>query len=256
MQRFLVGLGGVVAVVVLVFCISVSVGTAASLAQDMDQDGLPDIWEAMVYRTNPALADTDSDGYPDRVEMLNGYNPIGEGRLVEGDYDHDGLSDRLELVFETDPTLVDTNGDGKNDGQQLRDGVSPTSTIPVLLQKSLFIHLKTQKLDMRVNNVTIASYPVSTGLPRTPTPVGTFKVLQKNPRAWSNSAKLWMPYWMHFSGRGHGVHELPEWPGGRKEGENHLGKVASHGCIRLGVGAAKAVYDWSPVGTPIVVSKL
>ncbi len=29
----------------------------------------------------------------------------------------------------------------------------------------------------------------------------------------------------------------------------------SHGCIRLGIGLAKAIYDWVDVGTRVVISK-
>lgn len=245
----------ILAITATCFCLSLLTVQAASLP-DADQDGLPDTWETMVFATNPLQADSDGDTYMDRSEVLNGYQPMGTGRLVETDYDRDGLSDRLELLFETDPTVADTNMNGKLDGQDIRLGMSASSTVPIVLQKSLFVSLKKQQLEMRLNNIAIAAHPVSGGLPRTPTPIGTFKILQKHPRAWSNSAKLWMPYWMHFSGRGHGLHELPEWPGGRKEGENHLGRPASHGCVRLGIGAAKAVYDWSPVGTPVVISKL
>lgn len=245
----------ILAITATCFCLSLLTVQAVSLP-DADQDGLPDTWETMVFATNPLQADSDGDTYMDRSEILNGYQPMGAARLTETDYDRDGLSDRLELLFETDPTAADTNMNGKLDGPEIRLGMSASSTVPFVLQKSLFVSLKKQQLEMRVNNIAIAAHSVSGGLPRTPTPVGTFKILQKHPRAWSNSAKLWMPYWMHFSGRGHGFHELPEWPGGRKEGENHLGRPASHGCVRLGIGAAKAVYDWSPVGTPVVISKL
>ncbi len=248
-------LAKILAITATCFCLSMFNVQAASLP-DADQDGLPDTWETLIFATNPLQTDSDGDTYADRSEILNGYQPMGAARLIEMDYDRDGLSDRLELLFETDPMAPDTNMNGKLDGQEIRSGMSASSTVPFVLQKSLFVSLKKQQLEMRVNNIAIAAHPVSGGLPRTPTPVGTFKILQKHPRAWSNSAKLWMPYWMHFSGRGHGFHELPEWPGGRKEGENHLGRPASHGCVRLGIGAAKAVYDWSPVGTTVVISKL
>ena len=62
-----------------------------------------------------------------------------------------------------------------------------------------------------------------------------------------------MPYWMAFDNRGYGLHELPEWPGGYKEGASHLGHRVSHGCVRLGVGAAKKLYDWAEVGTLVIV---
>lgn len=229
---------------------------AQTMRSDSDGDGLLDSWEVTVYQTNPERSDTDGDSFADRVEVQNGYNPHGAGTLPETDYDQDGLSDRLELLFGTDPLSGDTDGDGRLDGAEVIAAYSPTSTEPIPLQKSIYISLKRQTLEPRVANIAIAAYPVSSGLSRTPTPVGTFKILQKHPRAWSNSAKLWMPYWMHFSGRGHGLHELPEWPNGRKEGENHLGKPASHGCVRMGMGTAKKIYDWAPVGTPVIISRM
>ena len=59
-----------------------------------------------------------------------------------------------------------------------------------------------------------------------------------------------MPFWMQFTGMGHGIHELPEWPGGYKEGAAHLGIPVSHGCVRLGIGPAQTVYNWADKGTP------
>nr|MBP7133963.1 L,D-transpeptidase [Patescibacteria group bacterium] len=143
--------------------------------------------------------------------------------------------------------------DSHKDFDEIYRGFSPTSSQAIVLEKAVAINLKTQQLEQKVMGIAIAAYPVSTGMPGRPTPLGTYRVLSKSPRAWSSSAKLWMPYWMHFSGRGHGIHELPEWPGGRKEGADHLGKPVSHGCVRLGVGTAKKIYEWSPIGTKITV---
>lgn len=50
-----------------------------------------------------------------------------------------------------------------------------------------------------------------------------------------------------------GIHELPVWPDGIKEGENHLGTPVSHGCVRLGVGPAEFLYNWTPIGTPVKI---
>ncbi len=86
------------------------------------------------------------------------------------------------------------------------------------------------------------------------TPRGEFKVSNKHPRPWSKQYGLYMPYWMAIMSSGkYGIHELPEWPSGYKEGENHLGTPVSHGCVRLGVGAAKRVYEWAEIGTPIII---
>jgi lipoprotein-anchoring transpeptidase ErfK/SrfK len=168
------------------------------------------------------------------------------------DSDGDGLSDSFETQIGTDLYSRDTDADGFDDKTEMFTSWSPTGTRRML--KSVQINLKTQKLEMKVDGIIIKTYPVSTGLPRTPTPKGTFTVLNKNPRAWSKAAKLWMPYWMAFTTRGHGLHELPEWPGGKKEGADHLGHPASHGCIRLGIGAAKDLYEWSPIGTKIYIN--
>jgi lipoprotein-anchoring transpeptidase ErfK/SrfK len=171
------------------------------------------------------------------------------------DTDGDGLIDVLETKFGTDPSLKDSDGDTFEDGLEVLMAYSPTSTEPVRLEKTIFIKLKTQTMEKRVNGVTIKTFKVSSGLPKTPTPTGEFKVLNKHLRAWSKSAKLWMPYWMAFTTRGHGLHELPEWPGGKKEGASHLGRMASHGCVRMGIGAAKEMYEWAPVGTRVIIEK-
>jgi lipoprotein-anchoring transpeptidase ErfK/SrfK len=132
-------------------------------------------------------------------------------------------------------------------------GWSPTSTGDVPLAKSIHVNLKKQILEELVNGIVIQTYRVSTGKASTPTPRGHFSVLNKAPKAWSKSAGLWMPYWMAYDGKGRGLHELPIWPSGYREGANHLGVPVSHGCIRLGIGPAKQLYDWSPIGTPVFI---
>lgn len=93
---------------------------------------------------------------------------------------------------------------------------------------------------------------VSTGKWSMPTPVGTRYIDGKSDRAYSAKYDLYMPYWNSIGG-GYGIHELPEWANGYKEGESHLGTPVSHGCIRLGVGAAGFVYDWAPIGTAVYI---
>lgn len=48
---------------------------------DSDFDGLFDYEEVKVYLTNPNNADTDGDGFVDGMELRNGYNPNGPGKL-------------------------------------------------------------------------------------------------------------------------------------------------------------------------------
>lgn len=49
---------------------------------DTDGDGLLDREEIEIYKTDPLNSDTDGDGYPDGEEIKAGYNPNGEGKLI------------------------------------------------------------------------------------------------------------------------------------------------------------------------------
>lgn len=48
---------------------------------DTDHDGLFDLDEVKVYHTDPKKADTDGDGTADGLEVKQGSNPIGSGKL-------------------------------------------------------------------------------------------------------------------------------------------------------------------------------
>lgn len=122
--------------------------------------------------------------------------------------------------------------------------------------KYIDISLAHQNMVLFENGQFVDSYLVSSGKKGMDTPIGTFKIENKASRAWSKKYGLYMPNWMAIEPNGkYGIHELPEWPGGYKEGANHLGIAVSHGCVRLGEGAAKRVYDWSDIGTPVIIHK-
>lgn len=128
-------------------------------------------------------------------------------------------------------------------------------TTPVLSTgKYIDINTASQVMVIFENGVALDVYLVSSGKRGMDTPKGTFSIHNKTPRAWSKTYGLYMPYWMAIvPGGKFGIHELPEWPGGYKEGANHLGTPVSHGCVRLGIGNAKRVYEWADIGTPVVV---
>ena len=119
--------------------------------------------------------------------------------------------------------------------------------------KYIDINLSKQLLTIYQDSVNMGTYRVSSGKRGMSTPTGTYNIMNKQRKRWSKEYHLFMPYWMQFTRAGHGIHELPEWPSGYKEGANHLGTPVSHGCVRLGVGAAKTVYNFTDVGTPVYI---
>ena len=169
------------------------------------------------------------------------------------DSDNDGLSDSLEARFKTDPLNPDSDGDGYKDGQEVDWAYNPLSTSTVKLSQKIEIDLKTQTLSYYVGSVIWKEFKISSGKSSTPTPKGKFKIINKSIKAWSRTHKLWMPYWLGLNSSGIGIHELPIWPNGYREGESHLGLPVSHGCIRLGIGSAKYLFDRVEKGVEVTI---
>lgn len=244
--------------VIFALIISLFFGFSVFAMADADKDRVSDDDEKKVYHTDFKNPDTDGDGFSDYVEIKSGYSPHEEGKkMAETDFDEDKLNDKLERLLGTDLGSPDTDGDGFSDGDEIFSGYDAKDKTKgaKLKGKRIQIGIKEQKLRISTGNVILGEYLVSTGVFNYPTPLGSFKVDNKTPRAWSVRWKLWMPWWMSLRNGYFGIHELPEWPGGKKEGENHLGRRASHGCIRLGVAYAKLVYDWTDLRTPVQIQE-
>jgi len=120
--------------------------------------------------------------------------------------------------------------------------------------KYVDINLGSQVMSIFENGKLLDSFLISSGKRGMGTPIGQTKIYNKTRRAWSKTYGLYMPYWNAIAPDGKfGIHELPEWPSGYKEGAAHLGIPVSHGCVRLGVGSAEKVYNWAPIGTPVII---
>lgn len=132
-------------------------------------------------------------------------------------------------------------------------GAPVPANFPNLAPKVIEINLSTQKLSRWENGQKLDENLVSTGKRGMATPTGVFNVRNKIGLAYSRKYRLYMPYWMAFTSLGHGIHELPVFRSGAREGANHLGRPVSHGCVRLGVGPAATAYSWATVGTPVVI---
>ena len=169
-------------------------------------------------------------------------------------YTHPGLDNSFKIAYDNKKDPFTQLGLSKD------KYIPPESSIPkdgieiepkIKEGKYIDISISNQVMTLFEDGIKDNSFLVSTGTYGMPTPLGMFNVRSKRRNVWS-SYGLWMPYSMNFYG-GYFMHELPYWPNGYREGTDHLGMRVSHGCIRLGIGPAEYVYNWSEIGTPIYI---
>lgn len=209
----------------------------------------PNLWQAL-------KADQAQNAkFNNYLQYNQGYTADAPGPTTgkNKDSDGDGVADWIEARFGSDPLNPDTDGDGWPDGQEIKVGFNPLGGGQ--MAEKITVNLKTQHLYFSLGNNWLTDFRVSSGKWTTPTPLGAFKVINKVPYAWSKAYGLYMPFWLGLDHGEFGIHELPVWPNGYREGVNHIGTPVSHGCIRLGVGQAKIIYDWTEIGTPVIIKK-
>lgn len=80
---------------------------------DIDKDGLTN-YDEFVLKTNPLIFDSDEDGYSDGIEVINGYNPWGDGRFSE---------EQQKIVQKFDLTMINNRiSYGALEQEQVRSG--------------------------------------------------------------------------------------------------------------------------------------
>jgi hypothetical protein len=241
---------------------------------DSDEDGLDDLLEIAIG-SDPFNPDTDGDSYSDLIELKYHFNPLGSGRLnidlgfsqklagqiliqVEGRGElwYVNPVDKLRYYLPNEEYFRKTmsyialgiselNLEQIVDNAQIKEGMTKSFKIDVGQAQTLSYYL---------DDIKLGSFLISSGKASTPTPLGNYQIINKHPKAWSPFG-LWMPYWLGLGTGRFGLHELPIWPSGYREGENHLGIAVSAGCIRLGIGPAEFIYNFSHVGMAVEIVK-
>jgi lipoprotein-anchoring transpeptidase ErfK/SrfK len=106
------------------------------------------------------------------------------------------------------------------------------------------ISIEKQKLRIYDANGFFAETPISTGMQGHPTPMGVFSVIQKQKFHRSNIySGAPMPYMQRITWSGVAIHAgvLPGYP-------------ASHGCIRMPMAFAVKMWNWTKMGSRVVVT--
>jgi lipoprotein-anchoring transpeptidase ErfK/SrfK len=143
--------------------------------------------------------------------------------------------------------------------------VAPLRTLTASSAKAeaiIVIHRGSNRLYLYNGTRLVRTFPVATGQPAWPTPLGHFEIVVKqvNPwwfpptqDAWAAGAKPVPPgpgnplgtRWMGLSAPGVGIHGTSEpWSIGHSE---------SHGCIRMQVPAAEWLFTRVRIGTPVFI---
>jgi lipoprotein-anchoring transpeptidase ErfK/SrfK len=109
------------------------------------------------------------------------------------------------------------------------------------------INLSSQRLFAWNGSKQAYAVIVSTGKKATPTPTGIFSIKSKRrlDRMRGEDYDLPdVPYVMYFH-QGYAIHGT-YW-------HKRFGTPVSHGCINLAVDRAKWLFDWSEIGTPVII---
>lgn len=116
----------------------------------------------------------------------------------------------------------------------------------------IHVDISEQKLRLNFGDTVVREYLVSTGTFKMPTPLGKFKILNKQDlRIGGSPPHYRMPQWQGFTKWGHGLHALPYLANDKgtfwKEALNHIGQRVSHGCVRLLPEDAEDLYKLTEV---------
>jgi LysM repeat protein len=123
--------------------------------------------------------------------------------------------------------------------------------------KEILIDISEQHLYAYQDNQLVFSLVVSTGTGDS-TRVGSFKVLDKIPRAYSSRFNIWMPDWLGIYWSGtleNGIHGLPLLMNGVELWGNLIGQPATYGCIESRTADIKKLYDWAEIGTRVIIRR-
>jgi lipoprotein-anchoring transpeptidase ErfK/SrfK len=135
--------------------------------------------------------------------------------------------------------------------------------------KVIVVILSKQWLYAYNNGQLVFNTAITSGRPSLPTPTGTFHVLRKlHPTTfyspWPPGSVYYYPptfinYALEFDWDGYFLHDA-WWHGVFGPGTNvwHHDPIAgwtwgSHGCVEMSVQAAAWLYNWAPVGTPVII---
>jgi lipoprotein-anchoring transpeptidase ErfK/SrfK len=126
------------------------------------------------------------------------------------------------------------------------------STDAKRFDKKIVVSISQQAMWAYKGNQVVLSSLVSTGRPGFDTPLGSYAILSKLPSQ-TMEGVIGGEYYnvpdvpdvMYFTNFGHALHGT-YW-------HNNFGTPMSHGCVNLPMDVAAWMYQWAPIGTPVLI---
>ena len=120
-----------------------------------------------------------------------------------------------------------------------------------ITNKAIYVSLKNQDLKYFEGTQMVGEFKISSGLPKTPTPPGTYEILKKLPKVTYKGVGYYFPNtkWnLLFKQQKvgnlyiHGAY----W-------HNKFGQPMSHGCINVAYADVEKLYAWADLGTKVQI---
>lgn len=193
-----------------------------------------------LFLTDPPMAGADVEELQMRLRELGYY--LGE---INGIYDENtarAVRD-IQIALELEPT-----GDAElwfwpllYHGEDYTQGVN---TEPPPGEVHMEIYLHKLKLSVFSDGEEYASFPICPGKPSTPSPMGEWRIVEKNYRPNDAFGTRWMRLSVPWGGYGvHGTNA--PWS---------IGRIMSLGCIRMYNKDVELIYPWIPIGTRVIIT--
>ncbi len=247
---------------------STCLGPKMSLGTDRDRDRESDFYgEDLQGWESPNRIGMDQfRADPGQIASFTFYAKAGDFRDIVKEYFTPVVKDIQWIEssqFSFDVMIGDT---GENAGD-LRKKMSyayksgSVNDIDLNAEKTLLVDLSEQNLYVKLGDYEIKKFRVSTGASDTPTPVGETKIILKQEiRVGVKAPHYIMPKYMMFRAGGYGFHSLPSLGRAHSgvfwtEARSHIGIPVSHGCVRMLPEDSAWVYDFTDIGTKVVVQR-
>jgi lipoprotein-anchoring transpeptidase ErfK/SrfK len=199
-------------------------------------------------------ADTLRDDALSTADAAAHYHLVGTDRLVARIVQHTADADGAT----TADALAGAVGWLRSDTDRLQ-----AVMVAEMPDKAIYVSVARQELRAFEKGSLVRQSLVTTGRPELPTDIGEFSVLRKN-HPWTmhspfpKSSPYWYPdttvqYVLWFNDDGSGLHDA-YWRARFGPGTNGPGRSGgTHGCINMPTDVTIWMYDWAPIGTPVVV---